>query len=334
MEKSISRNIRLGIFVTIGTLILIYALYMIGSKKNFFGSTFRVNAMFHNVNGLMAGNNVRFAGIDVGTVESVQIINDSLIKVVMVIETKDEKFISKNAIASIGTDGLMGNKIVNINGGSTEATELKKDDTIATMRPIETDEMIRTLNRTNDNIAVITDNLKKITTKINSPNTMWSLLMDTVVADNIKEAVVNIRRTGKNSAEVTGDLSNIVKSIKDGKGSVGALLADTSISNEIHQAVVNIKITGSRAAIVTGDLDSILKKVNNDNGTMGRLFMDTTFVPNLNKSMENIKTGTKGLNEVIDALKHSVFLRGYFRRKEKHQVHITKADSSQNKTSH
>src|SRR6185312_7968825 len=237
MEKSISRNIRLGVFVTIGTLFLIYALYMIGSKKNLFGSTFKVNAMFHNVNGLMAGNNVRFAGIDVGTLESVQIINDSNIKVVMVIETKDQSFIRENAVASIGTDGLMGNKIVNINGGSPGAPALKKGDTLATLRPIETDEMLRTLNRTNDNIAVITDNLKKITTKINSPNSLWSLLMDTVVADNIKEAVVNIKRTGKNSAEITGDLSNIVKTIKSGRGTVGALLTDTSISNQIHQAI-------------------------------------------------------------------------------------------------
>jgi phospholipid/cholesterol/gamma-HCH transport system substrate-binding protein len=323
MEKSIFKNIRLGVFVLIGTLLLIYALYMIGSKKNMFGSTFRVNAIFHNVNGLMAGNNVRFSGIDVGTVESVNIMNDSSIKVVMVIETTVQKYIRKNALASIGTDGLMGNKIININARIEQSPMVRKDDTIQSIKPIEMDAMLRTLDRTNENIATITDNLRVITTKINSRNTLWSLLMDTVVADNVKEAIVNIKVTGKNSAEITGNLENIVKGMREGKGSVGALLTDTTISGQIHQAVVSIKITSDKAAKVTGDLSMILHNIDSGKGTMGSLIMDTTFVPNLNKSMQNIRQGSQGLNEVIEALKHSFLLRGYFKKQAKKEANKT-----------
>ena len=323
MEKSIFKNIRLGVFVLIGTLLLIYALYMIGSKKNMFGSTFRVNAIFHNVNGLMAGNNVRFSGIDVGTVESVNIMNDSSIKVVMVIETTVQKYIRKNALASIGTDGLMGNKIININARIEQSPMVRKDDTIQSIKPIEMDAMLRTLDRTNENIATITDNLRVITTKINSRNTLWSLLMDTVVADNVKEAIVNIKVTGKNSADITGNLENIVKGMREGKGSVGALLTDTTISGQIHQAVVSIKITSDKAAKVTGDLSMILHNIDSGKGTMGSLIMDTTFVPNLNKSMQNIRQGSQGLNEVIEALKHSFLLRGYFKKQAKKEANKT-----------
>lgn len=326
MEKTITKNIRLGLFVLIGTLFLIYALYMIGSKRNMFGSTFRINAIFHNVNGLMAGNNVRFDGIDVGTVESVKILNDTSVKVTMVLETNIKDFIRKDAIASIGTDGLMGNKLVNINSVSNNAKTIRQNDTIYTIRPIEMDDMLRTLNRTNNNIASITDNLKTITARVNSRNTLWSLLMDTVVAQNVKEAIVNIRVTGKNSAQISGDLSTVVKSIKEGKGSVGAVLTDTSFAGELHQSVVNIKLISSRAATITGDMSNIIKNADSGKGTIGRILMDTSFVPSLNKSMENINYDSKDLGEVMDALKHSIFLRGYFRKQEKERQK-TQADT-------
>lgn len=324
MKKTTSKNIRLGLFVLLGTLFLIYGLYMIGSNRNLFGSTFRINAIFSNVNGLMKGNNVRFAGIDVGTVDNVTIINDSCVKVVMVIEADVQKYIRKNALASIGTDGLMGNKLVNINPSMEKAPGVKQGDTLQTMKPIETDEMLRTLNRTNDNIGAITDNLKTITAKINSRNTLWSLLMDTVVADNVKQAIVNIRLTGSNSAEITGDLSNIVDGIKNGKGSFGALLTDTMLSNHVRQTVVKIKLISDNAALISGNLSSIIQRTDSGKGTIGRLLMDTTFVPNLDKSMTNLKTATQGVNELIEGLKHSWPLRSYFRKQEKRR----KADSA------
>src|SRR3989337_310265 len=111
MSKEFSRNIRLGIFVLAGTAFLIMLLYFIGSKQNLFGSTFRISAQFYSVNGLMPGNNVRFAGIDVGTVERVEIISDSTVSVTMLIEEKVRHYIKKNAVAIVGTDGLMGNKL-------------------------------------------------------------------------------------------------------------------------------------------------------------------------------------------------------------------------------
>lgn len=172
MAKNASKNIRLGAFVLAGTIFLIAALYMIGNTQNLFGNTFRISAEFYNVNGLMPGNSVRFSGIDVGTVESVRIVSDSSVLVVMVVEQDIRKYIRKNAIASIGTDGLMGNKIVNINSSPTSSEAIEEGDILETMRPIEQDEMIRTLNATNENMQVITSNLRTITDRINSKNSL------------------------------------------------------------------------------------------------------------------------------------------------------------------
>src|SRR5438105_1158057 len=101
MSKELTRNIRLGSFVIGGLLLLISSLYMVGSKRNLFNSTIKVNVTFRNVNGLVAGNNVRFSGIDVGTVSSVEIASDTVIHVVLVIDKNVARFISSTSIASI-----------------------------------------------------------------------------------------------------------------------------------------------------------------------------------------------------------------------------------------
>ena len=317
MGKETTKNIRVGLLVLTGTAFLIVALYLIGNKKNLFGSTFHIYANFHDVNGLMPGNNVRLAGIDVGTVESVTIINDSTVNVGMVIEDKVQAFIKKSARASVGTDGLIGNKLVNINSVLDESPAVEDGDVLVALKPLGTDEMMRTLNITNNNVKDITEDLKNIAQKFNSPNSVWSILMDTVVAENVKEAIVSIKITGERTAMITGDLSKIMRDIKEGKGSFGALLTDTVFSSKLHQSVVSIKMITDSLALVSGDLHSISSQVKNGKGTIGALIMDTTLVTNLNKSMENAKNGTKGFDDNMEALKHNILLRKYFKKKEK-----------------
>lgn len=317
MQKDTSRNLRLGIFVLLGTTFLIVSLYMIGSKRNLFSNTFSVRANFHNVSGLMPGNNVRFSGIDVGTVQSIDILNDTSVTVTMIIEEKYHSYIKRNAVAAIGTDGLMGNKIVNINTIKGKAPQVEDGDLIGTLRPLETDEMIRTLALTNDNIKIITDDLKRITQKIDNSNSLWSLLSDTVAAQNLRQAIVSIRMTGERSAIVVGDIGLIANDIKNGKGPIGALITDTAMTGQIKQSIVSIKIISDKMALVTGDIGVLTTQVRSGQGTIGTLMMDTTFVGNLNQSVLNLKLGTAKFDENMEALKGSFLLKGYFRRQER-----------------
>ncbi|MBN8696403.1 MAG: MCE family protein [Bacteroidetes bacterium] len=317
MAKETSKNIRVGLFVLIGTALLIVALYLIGSKQNLFGSTFTLKAQFYNVNGLMAGNNVRFTGIDVGTVESVEIINDTTVSVTMIIEDKVQEFIKKNAVAIVGTDGLMGNKLVNIIPTDGPAEGVEDGDMLLSRNPVGTDDMMRTLNITNENVREITEEIKLIVQKLNSPNSLWSILMDTIVAENVKQAIVNIKVTGERTALITGDLNRIVKHVREGKGTIGALVTDTAFSSKLHQSIVNIELISDSLALVTGDLHYVTSKIKKGEGAIGTVLMDTTFVNNLNKSMQNIESGTKGFDDNMEALKHNILLRNYFKKKEK-----------------
>ncbi|MFN8711223.1 MAG: MlaD family protein [Bacteroidota bacterium] len=316
-NKEGSRNIRLGIFVLAGTAFLIAALYMIGSKKNLFSNTFSITANFKTVNGLMEGHNVRYSGIDVGTVESIQFLNDSSVTVMLIIDEKYKKYIKKNAVASIGTDGIMGNKLVNITITKGNSSFIEDGDFLATREPIGTEDLIRTLSFTNDNLRYITDDLKKITQKINNSNSIWSLLADTVAAENIRQAIVSVRITGSNSATITGDLSRITKDIRAGKGSIGALLTDTTMYGGLQQSIVNINLISDSLAILTGNMNALSSQIKSGEGTIGMLMMDTTFVGNLNASVINLKQGTATFSENMDALKQSVLLRRYFKKQEK-----------------
>jgi phospholipid/cholesterol/gamma-HCH transport system substrate-binding protein len=317
MGQNASKNIRVGMFVMIGTGLLIFSLYLIGTKQNLFGSTFTLKAQFHQVNGLMPGNNVRFTGIDVGTVKSVEIINDTIVNVEMVIENKVQIFIKKNATATVGTDGLMGNKLININASNQNAPSVEDGDVLRTKNPLGTDDMMRTLSITNENVKDITMNLKHIVQKLNSPNTLWNILMDTVVADNAKNAVFQIKLTGERTAEATGDLKQIIKEVKQGKGTIGQLIKDTSMVRQLNKSMLNIKQISDSLTLVVNDMHFISGKIKIGEGALGKILIDTAFANNMNQGMIHIKNGSKHLEENLEALKHSILLRKYFKKQAK-----------------
>jgi phospholipid/cholesterol/gamma-HCH transport system substrate-binding protein len=311
-----NKNIKLGMFVLAGTAFLILAFYFIGNKQNLFGDTFRISARFYDVNGLMKGNNVRFSGIDVGTVESIEIVSDSSVKVIMTVEKDIRQFIKKNAVVSVGTDGLMGNKLVNINAGVGYAESVADGDELQTLKPVEMDEMVRTLSSTNENIKVITSNLRNITDKINSKNSLWSILMDTVVADNVKAAIVNLKLMSNRGVMITGDLKYFTEGIKNGKGSLGALITDTVLSSRLTQIVIKFEKLSDTVAVLGGDISGIVRNLKQGRGTIGVLLNDTSLVHDLNKSINSIDKGANNFNENMDALKHSWPFKKYFRKQK------------------
>lgn len=192
MEKTDAQKIRLGLFVIIGSLFFLTAIYLIGNKQNLFGNTSNLKAVFTNVSGLQVGNNVRYAGIDIGTVKSIEMLNDTTITVNMAIEDKMLIHIKKNAIATIGSDGLVGNMIININPGKGNAQPVVADDVIQSHSKSSTDEMLKTLDITNKNAALLTADLLKITNEINQGNgTIGILLKDSLLSKDLKETVYN-----------------------------------------------------------------------------------------------------------------------------------------------
>lgn len=314
-------NVKLGVFVIAGLLLLILALYMIGRDSNLFGKNFELRARFENVQGLTSGNNIRYAGIQVGTVRRVRILSDTLIEVTMLIEEKMRSFIHKTDMVSISTDGLMGNKLLNITPARDGSPLVEEDDILVTKKMAGTEEMMETLNKTNNNIALISDDIKKTVQRINNSTALWKILEEPSLPVNLRASMVSIRNAADRASEMASDLSVIVDDVKNGKGSLGAILTDTSIASNLNEAVTRIKLVGDNANQLAGELaaltQSVKDDINNGKGTVNALLKDSTLVIKLNSSLSNIEQGTAGFNANMEALKHNFLLRGYFRKLEK-----------------
>ena len=194
MKKDTSKKIRLGIFISVGITVFILGIYFIGERQQLFRSTFRVSGVFKDVAGLQAGNNVRFSGINVGTVENISIVSDTSVRVEILIDESTRKFIKKDAVASIGSEGLMGNKILIISPGTGGKMEIENNDTVVTVQPINMDDVLVSLKTTIDNTSNITYDLSKITNNIQSgKGTIGKLLMDQSYAKNFDSTFVNLK---------------------------------------------------------------------------------------------------------------------------------------------
>ena len=314
MKTTSANNIRLGIFITIGTVALIAALYLIGSNRNIFSNTIKISSQFYNVNGLIPGNNVRYAGIDIGTVEKIKIENDSNVTVYMIIEKNNSIYIKKNSIASVGTDGLMGNKLININPGSGSAPTIEEGDVLISLRPIENDEMIRTLNTTNQNLEAITEDLKNFTSRLNKSRGILKLIEDSVSADNIRQTLAVIRDAAVNANNITLQLNKLATELNTGKGFAATLIRDTVISYELKTTISNLQQTSDSLNLISQELSQFSKQLNNKNSLLHAVSADTALAGNVKDGIENLKLSTELLNENLKAMRSNFLFRRYFKK--------------------
>ena len=328
MKNKAVNNAKVGLLVLSGIVFLILTLYMIGKNRNLLGASFSIKAVITNVNGLVPGNNVRFKGIDVGTVKSIAMGNDTAIFVIMTIDEKMRPYIKKNAIVSIGTDGLMGNKLININSAGSDGDPIEENDVLLSRKPVETDEMLRTLNTTNNNIERITSNLYEISVKLNSSESLWTLLSDTAVAKNIKKAVVHLKDAGANTAAMTSTAKNIVGTLNDGDGIVYRLFRDTTLSNQLAYSLEQLQDASNQTSSMMTELKDVVDNVKQGDGTVGLVLTDTLLRQSLFKTATNIEQGTARFNQNMEALRSNFLFRKYFKKMEKQQLKDSKASKN------
>lgn len=199
METNTNRfKTRLGLFIAGGIIIFTVAVFIIGRQKNLFTPVFRLNTTFYNVSGLQVGNNIRFSGINVGTVDNISIINDSTVQVDMLIQKSVRKFIKEDCQAAIGSAGLIGDRILIITQGSSGISLAKDGQHIMSKEPVEPDAIMASLQVTANNAAIVSVQLAEIMTKVNSGSgTLGRFIQDTTIAENINQTILNLKKSTK-----------------------------------------------------------------------------------------------------------------------------------------
>jgi phospholipid/cholesterol/gamma-HCH transport system substrate-binding protein len=324
MEKSTNQKIQLGIFVILGLAIFVAAIYFVGNKQNMFGKTTHLSAVFTNVNGLQLGNSVRYSGINVGTVREISMINDTVIRVMMIIEDKIIPHIKKNAIATITSDGLVGNMIINIIPGKGNDLPVQPGDEIKTYSRIRTDDILETLNVTNENAALLTADLLKITKQITQgKGTVGLLINDTLLAKDLKETMHYLKISGKGTSEAVQNLNKLTASLNDQNNVVG-VLKDTAVANSIKKIILNLEQSSDEMEKVITNLDATITNIKEGKGALNYLSNDPKLVQQIDSTMHNLNQASIKLNEDLEAMKHSFLLRGYFKKLEKEKEKANK----------
>jgi phospholipid/cholesterol/gamma-HCH transport system substrate-binding protein len=191
-------KVRLGLFIAGGLALFAIAIFIIGRQKNLFNPVFKLTATFYNVSGLQIGNNIRFSGINIGTVDNISIINDSTVRVDMLIKKEVRQFIRSDCKVAIGSEGIIGDRLLIITQGSAGAPLAAEGQHLASTEPVETDAIMANLKITAGNAAVITDQLAEIMTNVNhGKGTLGRLIKDKTIAANIDQTIVNLKQSSK-----------------------------------------------------------------------------------------------------------------------------------------
>ncbi len=316
--------------VITGTLLFTVAVYLIGQKQDMFSNTFNLRVVFSNVNGLQPGNNVRFSGINIGSVMGVNIQNDSTIEIVMRVREDVRKFIKSDALVTIGTDGLMGNMIININPGKGNAPIVEDNTLLQSYSRVKTDDILKTLNMTNENAAMLTRSLLDVIENIqHGKGTLSYLVYDTMLRINLFQSIDNLQKASSKTNQLLADVQGMARDIGGGKGLAGYLLRDTITSGRLIQTMTELQRASTNIEQSTDSLKSFIQKLNSQQGSLSVLISDTTVAKDLKETISNLNKGTAKFDENMEALKHSFLTKKYFEDQQKEKQKLQKEKQKQ-----
>ncbi|MCU0381032.1 MAG: MlaD family protein [Chitinophagaceae bacterium] len=325
--------VQLGIFVISGLALLLLALFLIGKNQHLIGSHYTLRAHFENVSGLRTGNNVRYAGIEVGTVQEMTIVSDTVLEVRMLIKRNMKEVIRQNALASLGADGLMGNKVINIIPQPGDAEYAKDGDLLPSRKAVDFDDILRTLSGTSENIGTISEGLKLTVTRINNSQGLWKLLADSSLDISLRKTAHNLQTATSNAEIMTRDIRYMVADVKAGKGNAGILLRDSAMSLSLQQTIEQLDEVVRNANKLAKDLDKITENIDHEiqqgDGSVNLVLKDTALAGNISRSLQNVEKGTASFNENMEAMKHNWLFKGYFKKQEKQKAKQQPPKSSQ-----
>jgi phospholipid/cholesterol/gamma-HCH transport system substrate-binding protein len=322
MPSKTINNIKLGIFVISGLVLMIALLYFIGKNGSLFNPSFLLKTHFRNVQGLQQGNNVRYSGIQAGAVKKITVLNDTVIEITMTIDNSFKNVIRKSAMTSISTDGFVGNKIINITPGSILAPTVNENDVLSSKKPLDTDEMLSTLSESNKNIAVLSEDIKKLVHGFATNAAFTQLLNSDEVPGRIRSTLNHLNSASRKIEQSTISLNIFMDSILKGRGPIGSILKDTLIYSDLVQTSENIKKLSSNAIDLTGKIDQIVISISNDihSGNYQTIMKDTSLANSLKRTLNHVEQGTERFSQDMEALKSNFLFRGYFKKLAKQEA--------------
>jgi phospholipid/cholesterol/gamma-HCH transport system substrate-binding protein len=305
--------VRLGLFIVLGVGFLLVLLYLMGRQQSLFGPNMVVEADFRNVSGLLTGNSVRQGGITVGNVKAINLLNDSTVRVSISLSKDAQGFVRRNTVASIGTDGLVGNTIINLVAQAAPAPAVQAGDVLRTKTPLAIDAMLGTLDISNKNLVAITHNLRQMTTKLDT-SALWQLLNDKQLPTQVHQSLGHVAAASAQLHRAATDAALLTQGVRQGRGPMGYLLTNKQLPTQLGYAGQQLaRTTDTLAATVAGLRHQLLS----GHGPAYTLLADTAAAGQVRQSLRHVQQSTQKLDASMTALQHNFLLRGYFKQQAK-----------------
>ncbi|MEO8148926.1 MAG: MlaD family protein [Bacteroidia bacterium] len=314
-ESPNKRAIIVGLFVFIGLTFLAAGILTIGNLHETFIKKIKVVTLFEDVSGLQPGNNIWFSGVKIGTVNKLEFYGKSQVKVIMKIDERSLPYIHKDAKVKISTDGLIGNKILVIYGGTAIAPPVEEDDTLRVEKALSTDEMMDTLQANNRNLLAITSDFRKISKKMaNGEGTIGQLLNEKTVYTNIEATTASLKQATEQANRLLASLSKFSSGLNKQGTLANQLVTDTTVFNSIKASVIQLQRIADTAGVFITDLKNT---ANNPKSVLGVMLHDEEAGADLKNTIKNLDSSSVRLNEDLEAMQHNFLLRHYFKEKDK-----------------
>jgi len=304
-----------GVFVLIGLIFLVLGILVIGNLNETFKRKIEIVTLFDDVSGLQVGNNIWFSGVKVGSISNLQFYNVSKVKVEMKVEVKSVPFIHKDAFVKLGTDGLIGNKILIIYGGTPETPQIHSGDTLRVEKTFTSEDMINTLQENNKNLLAITTDFKVISSKIASgEGTIGKLLNDEAVYTHLDAATLSLQNAALQAQKLIGSLNTFSAGLNKKGTLANELTTDTVVFNSLKASVQHLQQIADTASLF---INNLKEASSNPQTSVGVLLHDEEAGARLKQTILNLGTSSEKLDQDLEAAQHSFLLRGFFKKQER-----------------
>jgi phospholipid/cholesterol/gamma-HCH transport system substrate-binding protein len=317
------RAIIVGLFLALGLIIFIVGVFTLGSQSKSFAKSIHISAVFDDVSGLKTGNSVWFSGVKVGSISKIHFIGPAQVDVRMSIDESTQQYVHRNAGVHIGSDGLIGNKIIVIDGGSPQAPVVQDGDVLQAEKITSTDDMLKVLQQNNQNLLSITGDFKLLSRKIlQGKGTVGTLMADSAMAIQLRNSMRNFEKTSASAAKLAGDLEKFSAKMNTKGGLADKLLTDTVTFNRIKSVANELQKSAANTTEATNNLKKASDKFSHTDNAIGVLLNDPVSAAKLQSTMDNLQKGSMLLNEDLEAAQSNFLLKGFFNKRAK-----AKADS-------
>lgn len=299
--------VAVGAFVVAGALLFAVGLFLIGNRRMLFADDFEVYAEFAGISGLQDGAKVRVGGMDGGEVTDIHVppSPSGKFRVKLRIRENLHPLVRVDSIASIQTDGLVGNKFVQVEAGTDQSQIVPPNGTIASREPFDFADL---LQRMSDTLDLVTGTITDVRSSVND-----ALQSVTQTANEAQDLMGDLGGEAKEILHAAHQASNnvnaIIADVRQGKGSVGKLMTDDSLFNSLKAITADGQKAVASLREAAEQAKSVVQDFRGENGPMKGI------AGNLQQTLASANDAMSDLAESTEALKRNFFFRGFFNKR-------------------